>query len=121
MASSGERNLLSVAFPTVMSGRTDKVLSYKIDANYTTATDGFTFTLLDFDRELTEKLLLQPVELFIDGTSQLVGRIEKVEYSDSSKVTCHGRDYLSELVTCSADPTIKLKEGMLLSDAIQFA
>jgi len=120
MASSGERNLLSVRFPA-MTVTTDRITSYKIDANYTTSTDAFTFTMLDFDRSLVNELELQPVELFVDGVSQLVGRIEKTERSDSAKVTCHGRDYLSELVTCSADPTIKLKEGMLLSDAIQFA
>ena len=116
----GERNLLTVRFPA-MTVTHDRFTAYKIESNYTTSTDGFSFTMLDFDRSLVNELELQPVELFIDGVSQVVGRIEKTERSDSAKVTCHGRDYLSELVTCGADPTIKLEEGMLLSDAIQFA
>lgn len=120
MPSQGERQLLSV-YLEAMGTRTDKVKGYRIDSSYTTSTDGFQFTLLDFERDLVDELELQPVELLIDGKSTLVGRIEVTERRDDSSVVCSGRDYLSELVTCSADPTLKLKEEQTLLDALLYA
>jgi prophage tail gpP-like protein len=119
-ADQGERQLFAVAFEAI-GVKTDRVKSYKIESNYTTSTDGFSFTIADFDRDTVDGLELQPVELFIDGHSQLLGRIEVTERRDDSTVVCSGRDYLSDLVTCSADPTLKVKEEQSLEDALKLA
>ena len=88
------------------------VSDWSIESKYTTSTDGFSFTLSDSNRDNLRYLELQPVELLVDGKSQLLGRIDRTEIGDSgSSIKCAGRDYLADAVECNVDPTIKVKDG----------
>jgi hypothetical protein len=92
---------------------------WSLDSSYLTPTDGFEFTLYDTDRAKLRGLELQPVNLLVDGNSQLLGRIDMTERgSDGSAITCRGRDYLSDMTECHVDPTLQIKKEMTLETAI---
>ena len=93
-------------------------ISYRLDSDYFASTDGFEIELYHPDPEMTRGLELQPIEVFIDGTSQLVGRVDVTEISDSRAVTIQGRDYIADLVECNVDPTLKILKGESVAQAI---
>lgn len=94
--------------------------SYSIDSSFMTATDGFEFALWEEDRSRLYGLETEPVELILDGASQVLGRIDVTEMGgDGSAVTCRGRDYIADLTECNVDPTVKLKQGMTLAAALK--
>jgi prophage tail gpP-like protein len=97
-----------------------KFKSWSIDSAYLTSTDGFTFDLLSDDpRRDCVELLLQPVELIVGGASQLLGRIDKTHVGhDGRVVTCEGRDYISDIVECNADPNLKIGANTPLDEAL---
>ncbi len=98
---------------------TSEVKSWSIESDYLTSTDGFSFTCYAQDFAQVRGLEMQPVELKVNDSSQLLGRIEKSTIgTDGSAVTYEGRDYLADLVECSVDPAAKIKEGMDLFAAI---
>ncbi len=62
---------------------------------------------------------MQPVEIRIDGNQQAIGRIDRTEIGDDgTAIMCQCRDYISDMVECNVDPTLKIKEGMTLAQAI---
>jgi prophage tail gpP-like protein len=110
---------LTVRFPLLPERNTSRVTSYTLKAAYTTSTDGFEFELYDTDHSKLFGLEMQPVELLINGKSQLIGRIDSTEIGgNGSAVTCRGRDYLADLVECNVDPTAIVTASMDLGQAI---
>jgi prophage tail gpP-like protein len=98
---------------------TKNVVEWEIESSYLVSTDGFSFTLFEQDRKLTEFLELQPVELIVNGVSQLVGRIDVTERGDSAyRVRCEGRDYIADIVESNIDPFKRVTAGSELGDAI---
>lgn len=105
------------------AGRTlTNISSYSIDSSFTTSTDGFEFVAYDPDRSKLQSLELEPVELLLNGNSQVLGRIDQTEIGgNGSAVTFRGRDFMSDLVECNVDPTLKITSGMPLFQAILLA
>jgi prophage tail gpP-like protein len=107
-------------------GRSSKnVSSYSIDSSYLTPTDGFEVQLYEPDASLLVNLELEPVDLQIStadvrGASQLLGRIDVTESSDSVRtLTIRGRDYIGDLTECNVDPLVKVTKQMDLEQAIK--
>ncbi len=111
---------LTVSFELLGKQETTRIKSWSIESAYLTSTDGFSFSILTDPTDPSFRdLELQPVELILDGSSQLLGRIERTSIgSDGVAVECQGRDYIADLVECNVDPTFKVKESMTLGDAI---
>lgn len=98
------------------------VKSWRIENSYTVSTDGWEAVLYHPDRTNLFGLELQPVELILNGNSQLLGRVDRTEIGgDGSAVTINGRDYLADLVECNVDPSLKVSEGDPLFSAITAA
>jgi prophage tail gpP-like protein len=96
------------------------VTEWSINSNYITSTDGFEFSLYDENRQNLRGLELQPVELLVNGASQLLGRIDITEVGGTgSAVTYRGRDYIADLVECNVDPLVKIKEGDTIESAFK--
>ena len=112
---------LTVRFPK-LGRETQLVKEWSIDSAYLVSTDGFEFTLYDPNRENLRSLEMQPVELLVGGVSQAIGRIDKtVIGGDGTAIKCQGRDYISDLVECNVDPTLKIKRGQPLWEVITLA
>lgn len=100
----------------------ENVKRYSLDAGFLTSTDGFDVDLFEEDRSLLRNLELQPVELLINGHSQLIGRIDQTDRGgDGTVVSCRGRDYIADLVECHVDPSLRLAKDMALTAAIKLA
>jgi prophage tail gpP-like protein len=104
---------------------TTAVTSWSIESDYLKSTDGFEFELWPFDASGEQigvgkrRLELQPVELILNGSQQLVGRIDRTTVGgNGSMIRCQGRDFMADLVECNVDPTFKVKAGMTLQDVI---
>jgi prophage tail gpP-like protein len=98
---------------------TENVTAFRLDSSYLTSTDGFEVTLVEPDFELTRKLELQPVSIYLGGNLQMVGRIDKsTRGKNGEAVTLFGRDYISEMVECHVDPAVKIKKNASLAQAI---
>lgn len=107
-------SLLKIRFETT-DLETISVSDWSISSAYMTSTDGFTFTLVDSDRANLRDIELQPVELSVNGCSQVIGRVEITTVGDNGNaVMCEGRDYIAELVEGNVDPVIKVKDGDLV-------
>lgn len=87
--------------------------AYSLASDYLTPTDGWEVTLVDEDASKLRELELQEAELFIDGASQVIGRVDVTERggAEGTAVVLRGRDYLADLVECHVDPTLKVKAG----------
>lgn len=96
--------------------------SWEIDSAYLVSTDGFRFVLYRRDREKLRDLELQPVELLVNGASQVLGRIDMTSIGDDgSVIECEGRDYIADLVECNVDPSLKVAADTDVDDAIKQA
>jgi len=96
---------------------------YSIESDYTVPTDGWFFKVyrdqLSKRPSLREAFMpLMPVELSIDGKTQVLGRIDSVEGDGTGALVVHGRDYLADLTQGNADPKTKFKKGDTLGDAL---
>jgi prophage tail gpP-like protein len=112
---------LTVRFGLLQRTET-RFTSWSIDSAYLTSTDGFTFDLYSPDRSELFWLELQPCELIVNGATQVLGRVDKTTIGqDGSVVKCEGRDYISDLVECNADPNLKVAPKDQLEDAIRNA
>ena len=100
------------------SGRTLKnVTSWEIDSHFLVSTDAFRFTIYSDKSDETDDLEMQPVELFVNGASQLIGRIDASEIgSEGSAVIYEGRDYIADYVEDNVDMKLTFKEGVTLKD-----
>ncbi len=95
---------LTVRFES-LGRETVNVVEWEIDSQYLVSTDGFSFKLFEQDRELIRKLELLPVELLVNGKSQVLGRIEATERGETAHtIKCDGRDYIAEIVECEVSP-----------------
>ena len=97
------------------------VKSYTIESDYTKSTDSFSVDVASEDPAKLWGLEVQPVEITIDGNATLSGRIDASTISDNVSASFTGRDYMADLVECGVDPSLKLSEGMTISDAITLA
>ena len=97
----------------------NEVTSWAIDSDFLTTTDGFEFSCFSqTNPELVRGLELEPVELKVNGHSQVLGRVETSTMGHKGgEIRYTGRDYLSALVDCSIDPSVAIKEEMSLFDA----
>lgn len=110
---------LTVRFPLLTGRDTTRVSSYSLKSSYTGSTDSFRFSLYDTDRSKLMRLEMQPVELLINGASQMIGRIDKTTIGgDGSAVECIGRDYIADILECNVDPSVVVKKGMTLGDTL---
>lgn len=110
-------SLLTVRFVSLGRESVD-IGSWSITSAYTTPADGFRFALYDTNRDNLRGLELQPVELLVNGVSQLIGRIEITEIGDNgTELQCSGRDYLGDATECNVDPVIQIKEGDTIATA----
>lgn len=100
-------SILSVRFEG-LGRETTNVTEWELDSGYEVSADAFSFTLFEQDRALLKGLELQPVELLVNGVSQMLGRIEVTERGATAlTMRCEGRDYISEIVECNASPEKK--------------
>jgi prophage tail gpP-like protein len=95
---------------------TDRIISYRINTQYTTPTDSWEFVVFSEDdpKRLRRRFRpLQPVKLSIAGRQQLIGRIDGTVGTGESGalLKVHGRDYLADLVDSSVDPSFQIKKG----------
>ncbi|MGB1015580.1 MAG: hypothetical protein ACPG4T_15700 [Nannocystaceae bacterium] len=98
------------------------VKSYQIDSDYTTSTDQVNLSLYSEEPTDLADLLLQTVDVSINGRPQFLGRIETRDIGgDGTVVNVSGRDYISEMVECHIDPSIKISEGEQLGSLLQRA
>lgn len=89
------------------------ISSWSISSNYLVATDEFSFTAYDSTQSNLWYLETQPVELFVNGQQQLVGRIDKTSMGGKrgQEVEFTGRDFIADLKECNVDPTVIVKDG----------
>lgn len=115
-----EDHKLTVNFELLGVQETTRIGSWSMSSGYLVSTDGFEFTVLPSSNDSTLRdLELQPVELLLNGASQVKGRIDKTTIgNDGSAVTCEGRDYMADLVESNVDPKFIVKESMTLGQAI---
>ncbi len=98
---------------------TTNIEDWTIQSNYLQSTDSFTFTIVSDHESDLRGLECQPVSLIVNGTKQLIGRIDQTSRGDRGKaVTCMGRDYRADLVECNIDPTFTVKEGETIEAVI---
>lgn len=100
------------------------IKSYELDSSYLTSTDGWSVEVYQepSESERLGRLELQPVEILVNGAQQVLGRVERTRVGgDGSAMALEGRDYISDLVECNVDPTLKIKEQMTLAEAIKLA
>lgn len=108
---------------TDLGRETSNVKSYSLDSAYMTSTDAFSFVLYEKDANLIRGLELQPVELYVDGNLQAVGRVEitTVGGTDGLAIQCRGRDYICDMVECNVDPAVSVNDKMKLEQVIKLA
>lgn len=93
-----------------------KILSYRINTQYTTPTDSWEFTVFSEDNPAKLRRTwrpLQPVKLLIAGNQQVIGRIDGTRGTGESgaALQVHGRDYLSDIVDATVDPQFQIKKS----------
>ena len=93
-----------------------RIVSYRINTQYTTPTDAWEFTVYSEDdpRSLRRRFRpLQPVKLYVSGRQQVVGRIDGIVGVGESgaQLKVRGRDYLSDLVDSTVDPQFQIKKS----------
>lgn len=95
------------------------VKSYTLESDYTVATDGWTVDLFSPNPGDLLNLELQPIEILINGASQVVGRVEVTDAGgDGTSITIAGRDYIADLVECHIDPSFKTNPGETLDSVL---
>jgi hypothetical protein len=98
----------------------DGIISYSLNSEFMTPTDGWEFTVYSEDdpAALRRKFRpLHPVKLYIDGQQQVVGRIDGTR-GRGRQLTVHGRDYIADVCDGGNDPSLRFNKGMSLEAAI---
>lgn len=119
------RSRFEARFPgmpkSLMDGQDGVVESWSIKSDFLTATDEWSLTFYDIADE-PDWYEQQPVELYVDGRLQLIGRCDKSRRGgENSSVTLTGRDYIADLIECSLDPTFIVKSGADLESSLLLA
>ena len=109
-------SILLVQLETQDRAILNEITSWSIDSDFLTTTDGFEFSCFSqADPGSVRGLELEPVELKVNGHSQVLGRVEASTMGHKGgEIRYTGRDYLSALVDCSVDPRVAIKEEMSL-------
>jgi hypothetical protein len=113
---------LEVRFPRLNyslygQGIEGRVESCSITSDFLTACDGFTVTYNDIDPNFWPEA--QPLEIYLDGALQLIGRAEDVHRGGGkTTATITGRDYLADLTQCDVDASFVAKTGMTLEQVL---
>ena len=95
------------------------IKSWSIKSAFSKGPDTWRATVYSADLEKLRFLELQPVELLVDGTTQLYGRIETVETGDDGTVvTIGGRDQRGDLEACHVDPSFSIGANEPLGEAM---
>jgi hypothetical protein len=121
------RDTITVRFPLLgleLSTASGGILNYHLDSDYMTSTDGWSLDVFSTDGVQYGSLFeLQPVEILINDTPQVIGRVDVTEIgsADGSVMHIEGRDYLADLVECHVDPSLKIAKDMTLSAALLLA
>jgi prophage tail gpP-like protein len=97
--------------------------SYRINSNYTTPTDAWSFVVYSDDDAAGLRQRWrpwQPVRLYVSGACQVIGRIDRIKGvgPGSAALMVSGRDYLADLVDATMDPTFQLSQEMNLGEAV---
>lgn len=100
--------------------------SYHFNSNFTSATDGWSFTLGDEDLSDDIRLAIAPrqkVTLSVNGRTQGAGIVDRVivnaSRSGGTEVTIEGRDAFSPLVDSVVDPRVQFNQGMNLRQFLE--
>lgn len=95
------------------------VESWSLASDFLTPTDAWDLTFVDVDIDPVW-YEMQPVEVYVDGRLQLIGRCDKSRRGskDGSTVQLWGRDYLADMTTCNIDPLLTIKKDMTLQNAL---
>jgi prophage tail gpP-like protein len=104
---------------TYKTGDGGNVTGWWIDSDYLTSTDGWTCSFQSKNKADRDLLGCAPVELKVDGRTQLIGRIDGYNKGkEGNLVPVRGRDYLGDAVECGVDPRVHIKAGDKLDQAI---
>jgi hypothetical protein len=118
---------LEVRFPRLNPGGKEYTLygqgvNGKIEAasfasDFLLACDAFSITYLDDDPDFWPEA--QPMEIYLDGALQFLGRAEVVKRGGGkSTANITGRDYLLDLTECDVDASFAAKTGMTLEQCL---
>lgn len=114
-----EESILLVQLELQNRSLLTEINSWSIDSDYLTATDGFQFECYSDRLNEVRGLEMQPVELKVNGHSQVIGRIDKSDIGNNGQaITYSGRDYIADAVECSTDPNVTITEEMDLFAAL---
>jgi prophage tail gpP-like protein len=103
---------------SLRDGDGGEIRDWSIDSSFLTATDSWTMSVID-NRPLPRWYELQPVELYVDGRLQLIGRVDTTDRGGEGHIVkLQGRDYLADMAECNVDPTVTFKAGTTLETAI---
>ena len=99
----------------------DKLIRYSLDSDFITPTDGFEATVYsdDFEAMYQQTVCVQPVEFYVNGNLQFLGRIDSQTINDDGTIDIACRDYLATITDGRVDPVVKLKEGQSLDSALK--
>jgi prophage tail gpP-like protein len=101
------------------TGPGGSVTDWWVDSDYFTSTDGWTCSFQSNDTADRSRLGMAPVEIKVDGRTQLIGRIDGVAKGKSGHlVSLRGRDYLADAIECGIDPLVHIKPGDKLEQAL---
>lgn len=97
--------------------------SYRLDSDFVTPADAWEAQVLPTTeaewRSLIRKGHLQPVELLVNGRSQVLGRVDGTTVgAEGSAITLRGRDYIADVVECNVHPVQKIDKSATLETAI---
>lgn len=99
---------------------------YAFNSHFLTPTDGFSFSIGDESLTEDERIALRPgarVQLLLNGNVQSTGYIDSIavsaDRSGGSVWRIAGRDSFAQACDTCADPTVSLKEGQTLEEALK--
>ena len=113
---------LSVRWQNIPDSAAPRGLTeWSIETDYFTSTDSFSLRYYDPEPSRLQGLELEPVELVLGDSQQLLGRVDvSVNHGDGT-IELQGRDYIADMVECNVDPTFAINKDELLGDSVKNA
>lgn len=107
----------------VTDGKGGAVLSWDLDTDFLTPTDGWSVSFRSEDPKELDGLELEPVRIVVNGRTQMIGRVDISHRGGDGPrtISLQGRDYLADLTTCCVDPRLVVKPNMKLSQLVKQA